>query len=64
MIEYPLVPHTRCGAVGISQACVDGWTIDLDDHGLFDSPGDTMSLPIHNGETVLIEWVPCNWLCQ
>ena len=34
-------------------------SIRPDEHGLFDNPGDAVNLPVHKGETVGINSVPC-----
>ena len=45
------------GQLVFSQVPVEGWVIDADKHGLLNCPGDTVCLPVYNGETVHMDTV-------
>ena len=47
------------GQLVFAQVPVEGWVIYHNEHGLLDGPGDAMCLPVHDGETVYINWVSC-----
>ena len=48
------------GHLAFLQVPVKGWVIYVDEYGLLDGPDDAMCLPVHNGETVHIDWVSCD----
>ena len=47
------------GQLVFPQIPIEGWVIDMDDHGLLDGPGDAMCFSAYNGEEVHIDGVSC-----
>ena len=51
-VTCPAAPCPKCVAVGTCQGSCLGRVIDSDKHGLLYGHGDTLGLPIYNGEIV------------
>ena len=52
-----LIPDV--GQLVFPQVPVEGWVIDMDEHGLLYSPGDGMGFPPYNEEAIHIDGVSC-----
>ena len=47
------------GQLGLPQVPVEGWVIDLNEHGLLDGPTNIVHFPAHNRKAVHIDGMPC-----
>ena len=56
---HPAAPHPKYVEAGTCQGSCLWKVIDSDKHGLLHGCGDTLGLPIHDGETVQLHGMAC-----